>query len=285
MQSSLRFPVVLITAVICALIGLSLAGGGAWLAGLGGSWFYFGAGVGLLVTGALLFARHRAALWVYAAVLIGTLVWAVHEVGFDWWPLAARGDVIFPLGVWLLTPWVVNGLRGRGAVSYRRATAPLWLGVLAGAIVLVIGLSSTYHEIDGTIADSNAGENRSPDGQPDGDWQAYGRTQFGQRYSPLKQITPSNAKNLRVAWTFRTGDQQGPNDSPETTFEVTPIKVRDTLYLCSQHQRLFALDAKTGMLRWSFDPKLDERFHETGLDEASIHGTGIMFVDSSFEKS
>jgi hypothetical protein len=31
--------------------------------------------------------------------------------------------------------------------------------------------------------------------------------------------------------------------------------------------------------------ELDDRFHETGLDEASIHGTGIMFVDSSFEKS
>jgi hypothetical protein len=29
---------------------------------------------------------------------------------------------------------------------------------------------------------------------------------------------------------------------------------------------------------------LDDRFHD-GLDEASIHGTGIMFVDSSFEKS
>jgi hypothetical protein len=31
--------------------------------------------------------------------------------------------------------------------------------------------------------------------------------------------------------------------------------------------------------------RLDDRFHETGLDEASIYGTGIMFVDSSFEKS
>lgn len=30
---------------------------------------------------------------------------------------------------------------------------------------------------------------------------------------------------------------------------------------------------------------LDDRFHETGLDEAGLHGTGIMFVDSSFEKS
>jgi hypothetical protein len=29
---------------------------------------------------------------------------------------------------------------------------------------------------------------------------------------------------------------------------------------------------------------LDDRFRETGLDEASIHGTGIMLVDSSFGK-
>lgn len=257
MQASLRSPVVLVTAIICALIGLCLLGGGAWLAVLGGSLFYCIAGVGVVVTGALLFARHRAALWVYAAVLIGALVWAVHEVGFDWWPLAARGDVIFPLGVWLLTPWVVRGLRGSDSFSNQRARAPLWFGVLAGAIVLVIALSSNDHDIDGTIAASNVAENGSPDGQPDGDWRAYGRTQFGQRYSPLKQITPSNAKNLKAAWTFRTGDQQGPNDSPETTFEVTPIKVRDTLYLCSQHQRLFALDAKTGALRWFFDPKME----------------------------
>jgi quinoprotein glucose dehydrogenase len=49
-----------------------------------------------------------------------------------------------------------------------------------------------------------------------------------------------------VAWTFRTGDFAGKNDPGETTFEVTPIKIRDTLYLCSPHQRLFAVDAKTG---------------------------------------
>jgi hypothetical protein len=30
---------------------------------------------------------------------------------------------------------------------------------------------------------------------------------------------------------------------------------------------------------------LDDRFHETGLDETSLDGTGIMLVDSSFEKS
>ena len=31
--------------------------------------------------------------------------------------------------------------------------------------------------------------------------------------------------------------------------------------------------------------QLDDRFHETSLDEAGRHGTGSMLVDSSFEKS
>jgi quinoprotein glucose dehydrogenase len=73
-----------------------------WLGILGGSLYYVIAGVGILVTGALLVAGRASALWVYAAVLIGTLVWAIAEVGFDWWSLAARGDIIFPLALWLL---------------------------------------------------------------------------------------------------------------------------------------------------------------------------------------
>ena len=141
--SSRPRPVVLVTGVIYALIGLALACAGAWLVALGGSLYYLVAGFGILVTGALLIAGRRSALWVYAAVLIGTLIWAVGEIGFDWWPLAARGDVIFPLGLWLLTPWIARNLQPPG----RAATLPLWLGVVAGVVVLAVGLSSDYHEI------------------------------------------------------------------------------------------------------------------------------------------
>jgi quinoprotein glucose dehydrogenase len=252
-----------ITGVVYALIGLVLACEGAWLAALGGSLYYVLAGLGILITGVLLFVGRGSALWVYAAVLIGTLVWAVSEIGFDWWPLAARGDVIFPLGLWLLTPWITRNLSGGEALSYKSMALPLWGGVVAAAVVLVIGLASNYNEVDGTVVTTEstratADSQQVDDGQPDADWRSYGRTQFGQRYSPLKQITATNVKNLKVAWTFRTGDLPGKNDPVETTFEVTPIKVRDTLYLCSQHQRLFALDAKTGKPRWSFDPKVQD---------------------------
>ncbi|HEY2010619.1 MAG TPA: glucose/quinate/shikimate family membrane-bound PQQ-dependent dehydrogenase [Rhizomicrobium sp.] len=252
-------PVLVISGAIYALIGVALAGGGLWLAALGGSLFYIIAGLGIVITGILLIRGRASALWVFAAVLFATLFWAIWEIGFDWWPLAARGDVIYPLALWLLTPWVTRNLSVPATSSIRAVTLPLWVGVVVGAIVLLIGINSSYGEIDGTIAAAGPAPQVSrPDPQPDDDWRAYGRTQLGQRYTPQSQITPANVANLKVAWTFHTGDLPGKNDPGETTFEVTPIKVRDTLYLCSPHQRLFALDAKTGQLRWSYDPKVQD---------------------------
>ena len=227
-----RSKTVFITGLVYALIGLVLAGGGLWLAALGGSIFYLVLGVGILATAALLLARRHQALWLFALVLVGTVAWAISEVQFDWWPLAARGDIVFPMTLWLLMPVIVRGLVRDQPMSYRGATLPLWIGVAASSVVLVIALLSSYHDLNGTIAEqaSNVPQSEA-DPQPDGDWRAYGRTQFGQRYSPLKQITPDNVGKLKVAWTFHTGDEATPNDSGETTFEVTPIKVRDTLYL------------------------------------------------------
>src|SRR5258708_1457753 len=96
--STMRSPwIPVVTGIVYGLLGLALAAGGVWLVALGGSFYYVIAGIGLAVSGALLIRRLRAALWVYAALLIGTLAWAIWEVGFDWWPLAARGDVLFPL--------------------------------------------------------------------------------------------------------------------------------------------------------------------------------------------
>jgi len=279
-------PVLILTALVFGLVGLALVVGGVWLAALGGSVYYVLAGLGIVMTAALLIARQRSALWVYAAVVIGTLVWAVSEVGFDWWPLAARGDVIFPLGIWLLTPWIIHRLHRDARTAHRIAPVTLLVAIALAIIVLIVGLSSDYHDIDGTIIVS-AAEASAEDAasQPDEDWRAYGRTQFGQRYSPLVQITPANVSKMKIAWTFRTGDLPGANDPVETTFEVTPIKVHDTLYLCSQHQRLFALEANTGKLRWSYDPKVQDNptfqhmtcrgvsYHETAAGATNVDGT------------
>jgi quinoprotein glucose dehydrogenase len=88
---------------------------------------------------------------------------------------------------------------------------------------------------------------------------------------------------LKVAWTFRTGDLPGPNDPVETTFEVTPIKVHNALYLCSQHQRLFALDAKTGKLLWSYDPRVKDNptFQHLTCRGVAYHEIAPGAVDTS----
>jgi quinoprotein glucose dehydrogenase len=102
--------------------------------------------------------------------------------------------------------------------------------------------------------------------QPDGEWQAYGRSGYGQRFSPLTQITPANVGQLQLAWQMRTGDLRGPDDVGETTYEVTPLKIGDTLYLCTPHSLAIALDADTGKERWRFDPGAGmepQRQHQT----------------------
>jgi quinoprotein glucose dehydrogenase len=66
---------------------------------------------------------------------------------------------------------------------------------------------------------------------------------------------PANVSKLKVAWTYRTGDFKGPGDPGETTNEVTPIKIGDTVYLCTPHANVVALDAETGRQKWKFDPK------------------------------
>lgn len=80
---------------------------------------------------------------------------------------------------------------------------------------------------------------------PDGEWHQYGRTPYGQRYSPLAQITPDNVSKLQVAWQYQTGDVKQPQDVGETTYQVTPLKIGDSFISA---RRI------TGLLRWMRQP-------------------------------
>ena len=95
-----------LTALVVLVLGALIALGGGYLAALGGSWYYLIAGIGLLVVAGLLFARHRAAIWLYAVLLLATLAWTIYEVRFDWWQLAPRIDLWCILGLWLILPFV-----------------------------------------------------------------------------------------------------------------------------------------------------------------------------------
>ena len=242
-----------LTVLFAVLTGLYLLIGGIWLVAIGGSWYYPIAGVVMLITAWLLWQRKALALWLYAALLLCTVAWSVWEVGFDFWALTPRLDVLFFFGVWLLLPFVYRHL-----ILPTAGAAPALCAVLAITVVaLAWAVFNDPQEINGALTADATTPTATSSTIPDADWPAYGRNQEGQRYSPLKQINDKNVGQLKEAWSFQTGDVKRPSDPGEITNEVTPIKIRDTLYLCTAHQQLFALDATTGKQKWKFDPRLD----------------------------
>jgi quinoprotein glucose dehydrogenase len=110
----------------------------------------------------------------------------------------------------------------------------------------------------------------SPAPASDARWASYGASPGGGHYSPLTLIDPANVDQLELAWEHRSGDFRAarkgrdgavlgdPNGPlPQSSLQVTPIVVDDTLFYCTPFNRVFALDAATGLERWVFDPQVD----------------------------
>ncbi|MDP9045112.1 MAG: membrane-bound PQQ-dependent dehydrogenase, glucose/quinate/shikimate family [Pseudomonadota bacterium] len=271
----------LVTACLLGLAGLVLACGGAWLAVLGGSMFYLPLGLGLLLCTILLLRRDPRALHVFAALLVVTLGWAVWESGFDFWALVPRLAFLAVVGLWMVLPWVVAGLAGRSdALERTRRNGRI---VLALVVALATGVAawstrSDPYDLAGEFPTAGSAPitEDAVAGSTASDWTAYGGTLSGQRRSTLADVTPENVSKLAVAWIFHTGDKKGAQDPNETTFEVTPIKVADTLYLCTPHNQVIALDAISGAVRWRFDPQIK-------IDRSSEHLTcrGVAYHDDA----
>lgn len=255
--------------------GVWLAAGGAWLARLGGSWYYLLAGLVTIGAAVLLWRRRRVGLWVYLALLAGTVVWALAEVGLDFWQLVPRLGLPLALSIYLLTPWVRRAFieaQGPGIRLHahtRRAYAASILIVVGTLFVLalgwregrvVTGAGTPPVRALGTGGARHAGT----------DWSAYGANESGTRYSTAAEITPGNVQRLEVAWQYRTGDLPGAHPGNESAymFEATPIKIGETLYVCTPRDIVVALDADTGKEKWRHDPKVDV----TGVKMAVCRG-------------
>jgi alcohol dehydrogenase (cytochrome c) len=77
-----------------------------------------------------------------------------------------------------------------------------------------------------------------------GNWLLYGRTYKSWRYSPLTQITPSNAGQLKLAWSLDTGEVNA--------FEASPIVVNGVMYFSTPWNNVLAVDAVTGKQYWRY---------------------------------
>lgn len=235
---------------LLALIGLPLVIGGVWLIGLGGSWYYALAGLALIASGALIALGRLLGAWIYVGLYLLTLVWAVWEVGLNGWALVPRvvAPTVLLIAVLLAVPALTRDRRGR-----------LWsLGGLGALAVLLaaggmIVAQANRAELGAAVPPPAAG--LAPGLlQTGADWPVWGGGSDAQRYSPLDQINRDNVGRLERAWTYRTGDL------PEEKWgaETTPLKIGDTLYLCSARNILIALDARTGEQLWRHDPEVSD---------------------------
>src|SRR5258705_96496 len=105
-----------------------------------------------------------------------------------------------------------------------------------------------------------------------GEWPAYAGTYAAARYSPLTQINRDNAKNLHVAWRWKSPDHAikdgNPNVGPTRANESTPLMIGGTLYTSTSLSQVAAIDAATGETKWVFDP----RVYENGLGSPANDG-------------
>ena len=127
----------LLLGLLLAIAGVALAVGGGQLLMLGGSAYYLIAGVAVVVAGLLLALRKGAALWLYALILFATLVWALWEVGLDWWQLVPRVAIPCLIGIIMLLPWWRKPLNSRGGSLALTAS-------IGAAIIVAIASQFSY---------------------------------------------------------------------------------------------------------------------------------------------
>ncbi|MGH9253628.1 MAG: pyrroloquinoline quinone-dependent dehydrogenase [Vicinamibacterales bacterium] len=168
-------------------------------------------------------------------------------------------------------------------------------GCFAGAIVAALVLSAVTGSAQRSSRPSTA----------QGEWPTYGGDLASSKYSPLDQIDAGNFARLRVAWRVKTPDavlsmtlpggaewtassaaifaelnrinpKRWRDRQPPfiSNFKATPLMVGGTLYLNSPSSVGAAYDAKTGAVRWTYNPKSYEAGTTTMTARWNQRGVG-----------
>jgi quinoprotein glucose dehydrogenase len=110
--------------------------------------------------------------------------------------------------------------------------------------------------------------------EKDHGWSVYGGNHEGQRYSPLTQINRDNVKQLKLAWTYDTGETAG--------MQTHPLIVGRVLFGYTPSQKVFALDAATGNKLWEFDSGIKSTQPDRGLAYWTNGNEKRLFADTLY---
>lgn len=112
-------------------------------------------------------------------------------------------------------------------------------------VALALGtLSASHAAVTDTMIDNDA---KTPD-----DILSWGIGPQGQRYSPLKQITPQTIGRLVPVWSFSFGGEK------QRGQESQPLIHDGRMFVTASYSRIYALDATTGKKLWKYEHRLPE---------------------------
>jgi PQQ-dependent dehydrogenase (methanol/ethanol family) len=116
-------------------------------------------------------------------------------------------------------------------------TSTLATSALVAGLGVVVALGQTRQVDDGVLLNPPAEE-----------WVSYGRDYAETHHSPLAQVNAGNVDKLSVAWSTEVGSQG--------KVETTPVVWDGMLFGTSTWSVVFAIDVRTGALKWKWDPGL-----------------------------
>ena len=82
----------------------------------------------------------------------------------------------------------------------------------------------------------------------DVNWRIHGGTENDQRFSSLKQINDQTISRLGLVWSKELGTTRG--------LEATPLVEDGVIYATGSWSVVFAFDARSGQLKWTYDPRV-----------------------------
>src|SRR5262245_60419661 len=106
---------------------------------------------------------------------------------------------------------------------------------------------------------------------PAGDWLTWRRTYDDLGFSPIRQITKDNVKNLRVAWSLTLPPGQN---------EATPLVHSGVIFVHSYNDNVQALDAATVDELWHYSRKLPEGVRASVKKNMALYSNKL-FVGTS----
>ena len=219
-----RWPI-WVAALGVLVFGLLFIAGGGYLATLGGSLYFLLAGLGMLVSSVLLFKQRLSGAWLFAAVMVASIIWALMDAGLVFWPLVSRlfALAVLSLVVALVYPTLLkaNGLSGNGGYGL---SAVLAVAIVAGAWGMFQPHASVSPTGDGP------GLTKVDPAKAQKDWAHYGNDEGGSRFAALDQINRSNVSKLVPAWTYQTGDVAISNGNGAED-QMTPLQVGDKVFI------------------------------------------------------